>query len=292
MKMWKEHAAVKGMYDFDYVLSRMCFDPLIKADRGERWVEIPVRLEDEKHIVRVQAAGDTQNPEFLIQSDSLDQKELLIDYIYQLFQWEKDLSIIYSHFQQTDLAPLFKKHQGTPVVRDFHLYDCLMKTIIHQQLNMKFAYTLTSRFVERFGEQKDGVWFYPTPEKVARLQYDDLRKLQFSQRKAEYVIDTSRLIADNEINLDELSEKTDEEVIQEITKIRGIGVWTAENWLLFGVGRDDFLPAADIGIQNALKIFMNRDKKPQKEEIYEMSKDWSPYRSYASLVLWRSIEKN
>ncbi|TCT19635.1 DNA-3-methyladenine glycosylase II [Melghiribacillus thermohalophilus] len=290
--MWKAYAAVNGAYDFDYALSRYCFDPLVKADQKERWIDLPVRIGDEQHIVRIQALGNTRNPAFLIQSDSLEQKQELIQYTYRLFQWDKDLTKIYDHFQQTSLSPLFARNPGTPVVREGHLYDSLIKTIIHQQLNMKFAYTLSSRFVQAFGEKRDGVWFYPDPKRVAELKYDDLRKLQFSQRKAEYVIDTSRLIAENAIDLENLAARSDEQVIQELTNIRGIGVWTAENWLLFGVGRDDLLPAADIGIQNALKQLLNQDQKPPKEKIYEMGKQWSPYRSYASLVLWRSIEKN
>jgi DNA-3-methyladenine glycosylase II len=79
-------------------------------------------------------------------------------------------------------------------------------------------------------------------------------------------------------------------VMETLTKIRGIGHWTAENWLLFAVGRNDLLPAADIGIQNALKKFLDLSAKPPKDEIYKMGEEWSPYRSYATLTLWRSIE--
>ncbi|MFC0522104.1 DNA-3-methyladenine glycosylase family protein [Pontibacillus salicampi] len=288
--MWKEKVSANSFYDFDYTLLRFNLDPLCKLDREERWVDVPVTIEGLNHVVRVQALGSTENPYFEIIGDTIEDKEKVLEHIFQLFQFDRDLEKVHEHFQETNLGQLFQSHPGTPIVKDFHLYDCLMKVIIHQQLNMKFAYTLSTRFVQQYGVHKDGVWFYPTPEVVAELPYEALRELQFSQRKAEYVIDTSRLIVDGELDLTSLSYKTDEEVMNRLKKIRGIGPWTVENWLMFGVGREDMFPKADIGIQNALKLYFGMDKKPSKEQMEEWSTGWSPYQSYASLTLWRSIE--
>ncbi|CAM5262748.1 DNA-3-methyladenine glycosylase [Bacillus safensis FO-36b] [Bacillus safensis subsp. safensis] len=83
---------------------------------------------------------------------------------------------------------------GTPLMLDFHLYHCLMKCIIHQQLNLSFVRAHETICVHTYGEQIEGVWFDPLPETIASLETDDLRKLQFSQRKAEYVIDVSKRI--------------------------------------------------------------------------------------------------
>lgn len=290
--MWKETTSATGIYNFDYTLQRLAIDPLNKLDRDQRWVEVPVELgeEKDKHIVRVRALGTTASPEFEISGDSREHKKELLSHIYELFQWSFDLTTVNKHFIGTNLEQLFYAHPGTPIVKDFQIYFSLMKGIIHQQLNMKFAHTLGKRFVQQFGEERDGVWFYPKPEKIASLPYDALRKLQFSQRKAEYVIDTSRQIVNRDLDLKELAKKSDSEVMDTLVKIRGVGPWTAENWLLFGLARADLLPKADIGIQNALKFYFNKEKKPAIPEIVEMSRDWSPFRSYASLTLWRSIE--
>ncbi|WP_252314521.1 DNA-3-methyladenine glycosylase [Sinobaca sp. H24] len=99
-------------------------------------------------------------------------------------------------------------------MREPELYGCLVKTIIHQQLNMAFAYTLSTRFVERYGERSDGAWFYPSPEKTASLTAADLTELQFSRRKAEYVIDTSRQIAEGSLSLEEMETNASEDVIK------------------------------------------------------------------------------
>ncbi|SEH91448.1 DNA-3-methyladenine glycosylase II [Halobacillus karajensis] len=288
--MWKEKFKANTFYDFDYTLLRWAFDPLTRLDRAERWVDVPVRLEDDLHIVRVQGIGTIADPHFEVSSDSDEHKGTLLTYITDLFQWEVDIEQVHKHFLETNLAPLFQAYPGTPIVKDFHLYDCLMKVIIHQQLNMKFAYTLSTRFVETLGTNKEGVWFYPSPETVAATSYETLRELQFSQRKAEYVVDTSRLVAEGKLDLAALAEAPDEKIMKELIKIRGIGPWTAENWMMFGVGRPNLFPKADIGIQNALKQYFEMDKKPTYEQMESWSKAWAPYLSYASLTLWRSIE--
>ncbi|MFG6149799.1 DNA-3-methyladenine glycosylase family protein [Halobacillus sp. B23F22_1] len=288
--MWKEEKELVTTYNFDYTLKRWSFDPLTKLDLEERWVAIPVKLHNKDHVVRVKGIGTTSAPKFEISSNSELVKEELLEHIKWLFQWGRDLNKVHEHFQGTNLEMLFNEYPATPIVKDFHLYDCLIKVIIHQQLNMKFAYTLSTRFVENFGYEKNGVWFYPSPETVAQLEYSQLRELQFSQRKAEYVIDTSRLIAAGELDLEELAEQPDELVVKEMTKIRGIGPWTAENWLMFGVGRENLFPKADIGIQNALKKYFGIDHKPDFQEMMDFSENWDPFKSYASLTLWRSIE--
>ncbi|UOQ92535.1 DNA-3-methyladenine glycosylase [Halobacillus shinanisalinarum] len=288
--MWKIEVEAVSIYDFDYTLARWSMDPLTSLNIKERWVDVPVKLAGQPHVVRVIGRGTIENPVFEIRNDSEKNKEGIMKHIYSLFQWDRDLEQIHKHFLNTNLKGLFDEHPGTPIVKDFHLYDCLMKVIIHQQLNMKFAYTLTKRFVEQFGFQKDGVWFYPQPEIVADLDYKQLRELQFSQRKAEYVIDTSRLITNGTLDLEDLAERSNEEVMKKLIKIRGVGPWTTENWLMFGVGREDLFPRADIGIQNALKRYFDLDKKPDYEQMNEKSIGWEPFRSYASLTLWRSIE--
>jgi DNA-3-methyladenine glycosylase II len=288
--MWTEIYDGSGVYDFDYALQRLAMDPLHKVNGEERWVDVPVKLESEKHTVRIKGRGTTTAPVFEISSDSLNERTLLLNRVAQLFEWDADLIKVKEHFEKTNLEKLIKRYPGTPIVKDFDLYDSLMKVIIHQQLNLKFAHTLTSRFVQGYGECINGVWFYPTPEKIAKLSYDALREFQFSQRKAEYVIDTSRMIVSGELDLNEVAKDSDDTIISRLVKIRGIGRWTAENWLLSALGRKDLLPKADIGIQNALKNYFQMDRKPTADEISSMSTEWSPYQSYASLTLWRSIE--
>ncbi|TYS58716.1 DNA-3-methyladenine glycosylase 2 family protein [Sutcliffiella horikoshii] len=280
---------INGPYDFDRVLQRLSIDPLMAIHSTERFVKVPMYQEKTPIVVKVQATGTKQNPSFeLSSSATLTEKE--IQHIKAIFQWDKPLQAISNHFAKTDLATIFQEHEGTPLVLDFDLYHCLMKCIIHQQVNMKFAHTLTERFVHTFGFEKEGVWFYPKPADVAKLDYEQITALKMSRRKAEYIIDTSKLIATGDLPLYSLDNMSDEEILKMLIKVRGIGPWTVQNLLLFGLGRPNLFPIADIGIQNALKKLKGLDQKPTVLQMQEWAKDWEPYLSYASLYLWRSIE--
>ena len=146
------------------------------------------------------------------------------------------------------------------------------------------------RFVETFGSETEGVLRYPSPEIVANLDVSTLREMQFSTRKAEYMIGLSQAIADGSLELEKLRQMDDDEVTAKLTAYRGVGPWTAQGFLMFGLGRPNLFPIADIGLQNALKILWKLEKKPTKEEIIARFPDWTPYLSYAALYLWRSIE--
>lgn len=281
---------VTGPYNFDLVLSRLALDPLHKVDFDKRSVKVPLVIGREQVVIVVIAVGTTEEPAFQLEGIADVNEEAIIRELTRIFQWDSCLIEVHEHFQLTQLQELFNSHFGTPLVLDFHPYNCIVKCIIHQQLNLKFAYTLTERFVKTYGFEKDGAWFYPAPERVASLTVEDLRELQFSTRKAEYIIDISREIATGRLSLESLFDKTDEEIMKELIVYRGIGQWTIQNVLMFGLGRKNLFPIADIGVQNALKKLLGLESKPTKEQMEEMIPAWEPYLSYASLYLWRSIE--
>lgn len=282
---------VEGPYDFDRVLERLALDPLNAVDQVDRSVKVPYYLPEGKgEVIKVQAKGTTEEPEFSITFENEENLEEKQNRISDIFQWHTGLRDMHEHFLQTDLKPIFEEHIGTPIILEFDPFATIIKSIIHQQLNLKFAFTLTHRFVTKHGWQKDGVWFYPSPEKVACLTVEELRELQFSQRKAEYAIGIGQKVSNGELGMDKLAVKPDEEVIKELTKIRGIGPWTAQSFLLFGLGRPNLFPKADIGIQNAIKKLFQMEQKPTMDELDQFSASWHPYLSYASLYLWRSIE--
>lgn len=289
--MWEKQLKGLHTYDYHYLMKRWSMDQLNIVDVKGHELKLPVVLEDEsRHIVVLQFNGTITSPIVKVSSADSSRQEDILAWVENWLQWDIDLAEVAAHFIGSDLERLFYAHAGTPIVKDTDLYYCLMKTIIHQQLNLKFAYTLTNRFVEAFGTKEEDIWFYPTPQNVASLEYDDLRKLQFSQRKAEYVIDTSRLIIEGKLDLAQLAAASNEEIASELTKIRGLGSWSAQNWMLFGLGRSDLLPAADIGVQNALKLYDNLTEKPTPAAIHTRGERWAPYRSYATMTLWRSIE--
>ncbi|MCM3710126.1 DNA-3-methyladenine glycosylase family protein [Sporosarcina luteola] len=271
-------------YDFDRALERLAGDPVNAVDLTKREIRIPM---EEGNIVSLYGLGSIESPSFLLKN-AMNTKQ--VDQLMSVFHFDRPLDEIADHFIDTDLEKLFKDHAGTPLIQSFSLYGTLMKNIIHQQLNLAFSHVLTMRFVESFGSYQDGVWRYPNPETIAALDVEDLRKLQFSGRKAEYVIGLSRSIVDGKLDLSKFTRMDDDEVIKEMVKHRGVGPWTAQNFLMFGLGRPNLFPVADIGLQNALQHLWNLDRKSTVDEMLVHFPSWSPYLSYAALYLWRSIE--
>lgn len=287
--LWQEKVYPKAPYDFQRVLARLGADPLINLNLKKGKINVPLTIKERNIAISVKSIGHIDQPAFEVACKEMDVKEEVLTKLNHIFQWDVSLQQINDHYSKTDLSSVFDTYRGTPLVCEFDLYRCLLKTIIHQQLNLSFAHTLTERFVKKFGTEADGTWFYPIPEQVSQLTYESLRELQFSQRKAEYIIDTSKLITSGQLELETLKDKTSEQVAKELTKIRGIGPWTAQSFLLFGLGRKDQLPANDIGIQNALKNLFSLEKKPTVEEVKAYAHSWAPYESYASLYLWESL---
>ncbi|MEI2400981.1 DNA-3-methyladenine glycosylase 2 family protein, partial [Paenibacillus phytohabitans] len=174
--MWEKTVIVQSPYDFDRVLDRLSINPLINLNKDERFVKVPLYFKNEPLVVTVKATGTTDGPSFVVTGSQKDSMEYALQHVSHIFQWDVSLKEIQDHFLQTDLRDIFIEHRGTPLILDFDPYFCLMKCIIHQQLNMTFAYTLTSRFVTTFGEEIEGTWIHPRPEKIAELSVSDLRE--------------------------------------------------------------------------------------------------------------------
>ncbi|HEU4963458.1 MAG TPA: DNA-3-methyladenine glycosylase [Bacilli bacterium] len=215
---------------------------------------------------------------------------------------------IWRHMLSVDrpLTPFYEQVQDDPVMREIterlrgmHLllesgpFESMILSIIGQQVNLTFAENLKRSLVELCGQpvEVDGHSHYafPTPDAIARLAYDELRSRKFSQRKAEYVIDFARGVADGSIDLDALARMSNEEAIDSLVKLRGIGRWTAECVLLFGLGRPDLLPAADIGLRNAIQHFYQLEHQPTEAEVREFAAPWRGYESYATYYLWQAL---
>lgn len=246
---------------------------------------IGIRHDPDRVCLHVAVWGDPS-------SAQLTEAERLVRH---MFSTAVDLSGFYTHVAEDPfLAPLTERFAGVRMVREPDVFECLVKTIISQQLNMAFAGTLTQRLIERAGdaiEVEGERWLvFPIPEQIAQLEYEQLQALQFNRRKAEYIIDLSRQVVNGELDLDRLWHMSDEEVMEELIRIRGVGRWTVECLLLFGLGRPDLLPAADIGLRNAVRHIYGLDHQPLETEVRKIGASRSPWSSYATFYLWESLD--
>jgi DNA-3-methyladenine glycosylase II len=129
----------------------------------------------------------------------------------------------------------------------------------------------------------------PTPAELLAADEKDLRAAGLSGRKVEYLQDLARHVAEGELELDSLATMSDEEVIAEITAVRGFGRWTAEMFLIFHLGRPDVLPIGDLGIRRAVERAYNLDGLPDADELERIAEPWRPQRTLACLYLWESL---
>ncbi len=255
------------------------FRRTVRGQNGPLLLEISNNEKDTALQVKIKGAGGDEK------------KEEFYQQVARMFSTEVDLRPFYQQMEQDPvLFPIIEERKGMHFVLDADLHECLLKTIIGQQLNVSFAATLTDRLIELAGDvvEFDGEQWtvFPEPEQIARLKYEQLQALQFNRRKAEYIIDIARMIVSGELVLEELYHCTDEEVMELLLPIRGIGRWTVECVMLFGLGRPNLLPAQDIGLRNAVKQVYSLEVRPDEKTVRKLGRDWSPYASYVTFYLW------
>jgi DNA-3-methyladenine glycosylase II len=162
-------------------------------------------------------------------------------------------------------------------------YGMLLRSVIGQQLSVKAAATIYDRFLDLFGGST------PTPEQLLDVEPQRLRDAGFSWRKVEYVRDLAEHVLSGELALNRLDQLSDEEVISEITAIRGLGLWSAQMFLIFFCERPDVLPSGDLGIRKAAQRAYRLDELPTPAEVDALGASWRPQRTLASIYLWESL---
>lgn len=160
-------------------------------------------------------------------------------------------------------------------------FSSLCQSIINQQLSNKAAATIWKRFCSLFAKKK------PTPTKVLEIKDEDVRKAGISAAKVRFIKNLAETVLSKEVDLEEIDKLKDEAVISKLTQVKGIGIWTAEMFLIFSLGREDVFSYGDLGLQNAIKR-LYKPKNLTKKQIEKISGKWSPYRTWASRILWRS----
>lgn len=185
------------------------------------------------------------------------------------------------------LAAIIRRHGacGLGAARDrFDHFTMLVRAIVFQQLSTKAATTIYDRLL---GSMPAG---QATPDALAALTDDQLRAAGISRQKAGYLRDLADKVSSGAVILDAVDAMADEEVITTLTRVKGIGRWTAEMFLIFRLQRPDVLPLDDLGIVNAIRKAYRLRKKPSPDRLRKLGDAWRPYRSIACWYLWRSLD--
>ena len=163
-------------------------------------------------------------------------------------------------------------------------YGALLRSIVGQQLSTNAARSIYERLAGLFGGRA------PAPAELLDTAPETLREVGLSWRKVEYLRDLAGRVDDGTLELERLTDLSDENVTTELTRIKGLGPWTADMFMIFHLGRPDVLPVGDLGTRAAVRRAYGLGEMPAADELRRIAEPWRPHRSLASLYLWRSLD--
>ena len=163
-------------------------------------------------------------------------------------------------------------------------FQTLVRSIVYQQLHGKAASTIFGRLLA--AAKADPL----TPESILKLRPARMRSLGLSAQKMKYIRELARLTRDGEVDFARCGTLQDVEVVEHLTKVKGVGVWTVHMFLIFALRRHDVLPTGDLGIRAAMKKAYGLEELPKPEEMEKIAAPWRPYCSVACWYLWRSLD--
>jgi DNA-3-methyladenine glycosylase II len=189
------------------------------------------------------------------------------------------------HLKKSDpiLAAVIERVGPFRMNYDEPVFHHLAEAIVYQQLHGKAAATIFRRLTDLAGAPL-------TPAGILKLSEQELRGVGLSKQKLTYLRDLATKTQSGELNFEQLPGLSDAEVIQQLTQVKGIGVWTAHMFLMFALRRTDVLPTGDLGIQMAIRKHYRKRKLPKPLQMEKIAKCWAPYRSVACWYLWRSLD--
>ena len=191
-----------------------------------------------------------------------------------------------NHLKKTDvkMARLIAEFEKPAFRKESNYFEALVRAIVYQQLSGKAASTIYKRFKDLFSATE-----YPSPQDVLIKTHEQLRAVGLSNQKAAYIHNIAAAFDSGTVtqNIDSLQ---DEEIIEKLTTIKGVGPWTAEMFLMFTLHRPDVFPVTDLGIRKGFQLFCKLDDLPDPGFMIKRAEPWRPYRTLASWYLWRLVE--
>jgi DNA-3-methyladenine glycosylase II len=287
---------IKPLPPFDLDLSARLFsegDWRIRRYEAGRYWQV-VRVEKRLALAAVRSLGTVDEPmlsvdlepdEGLSEADGMTVEAL----VSKIFNLNLDLRPFYEAVKgDRVMSQLTSALRGLKPPSTASAFEALIDSIVEQQISLQAAWSMQRRLTEAFGDALavgDKTYFaFPRPKRLAEATIEQLRSCGLSQRKAEYVRGVSRLVVDG-FNLEGLKALSDEKIIEELSKIRGVGVWTAELTMIRGMQKFDAIPADDLGLRRAIARYYYDDRKISGAEARRTADAWKGWRGLASFYL-------
>ena len=190
------------------------------------------------------------------------------------------------HLKQNDrgMRRLIEEFETPVFIKDINYFEALVRSVVYQQLSGKAAATIHKRFKDLFNNDQN-----LSPSIVLDKSHDELRSVGLSSQKSSYIHNIANAFKAGIVpdNIDTIS---DDKVIECLTTIKGVGLWTAQMFLMFTLNRPDVFPVTDLGIQKGFQLYFQLDEPPKPDQMIQKSEPWAPYRTLSSWYLWRLVE--
>lgn len=293
-----EQISIKPVQPFSFELSANIFsqgDRQIRIYEDGKFSQV-VRANDKLILVCVASKGTVDKPELQMELKSdkklvETEKKKATEVISSLFNLNLDITQFYETAKKdATMAKITQKLWGLRIPTTQTVYEALLDSIVEQQISIKVARALEMKIIKKFGAtlNLDGEVYYeyPTPQAIALVPVEELRQCGLSQRKAEYILGFSKLVAEGKLDLEKFKKYPNaEDIIREMDEIRGIGVWTAELTMLRSMNKWDAIPADDFGIKRVISHYYCKDKKINSDEAREIAKVWGKWKGLAAFYL-------
>jgi DNA-3-methyladenine glycosylase II len=247
-------------------------------------------LEGKTVKVSVARSGSSEKPQLHVSISgkaALTQavKSEISELLKKMFSIRTDLSGFYElAHKDKRLKPLAERFSGVKPPRFPTVFEALVNAMACQQVSLALGITLLNRLAASYGaafdEEGEIHHAFPGPGDLAGLSQEDFRRLGFSRSKGRAIIELSRAITKKEINFENLMRMADDEAVEHLMEMRGVGRWSAEYALLRGLGRINVFPGDDVGAQKNLQEFMRLDTRPDYERIRKITSSWQPYAGF------------
>ena len=190
------------------------------------------------------------------------------------------------HLKQNDrgMRRLIEEFETPVLIKDINYFEALVRSIVYQQLSGKAAATIHKRFKGLFNKDQN-----LSPSIVLEKSHDELSSVGLSSQKASYIHNIANAFKAG-IVPDNIETISDDKVIECLTTIKGVGLWTAQMFLMFTLNRPDVFPVTDLGIQKGFQLYFQLDELPKPDLMIKKAEPWVPYRTLASWYLWRLVE--
>jgi len=254
-----------------------------------------IQLSDGKGILKIYQNGE--HLEIELQKSNISEYNLqeVENYVTEWFDLNRNIEPFYKLLENHPiLSNLAIDYSGSRIISIPNLFEAICWAIIGQQINLTFSYKLKRLLVEKYGEKEinnNQIYLtFPTPEILAKADRNDLIEMKFSRQKIDYLMNISNAFINNQISKEILHNcKSKEERIEKLTSIKGIGIWSANYVLMKSIRDTSCITYGDSGLNKAIHTIYKTEKKPTKDKIDIVFKDFKNWESYLNFYLWKSL---